>query len=396
MIKMPVRRPVVAGQAPIDTGRLDALLEAAGLDALVVTSKHNVRYLLGGYSFFMYEATDAAGLSRYLPAVIYRRGRPLETRYIGNPNEAHEAELGAFWMDDRRLQARGTTDAAALCAESIRHMGLASGRIGIEYPFLPTDAFNVLARELEGAAFSDATFVLERLRAVKTDEELAALRYASDAVLEAMLATFGAMRPGWTKHDLERRLALEQLQRGLGYDFCLMTAGRSFNRAPSDQVIEAGDIVSLDSGGSFRGYIGDLCRMGIVGEPDAELIDALAEVEAIQQAARQPIRAGIQGGAIDAGVASLLAEAVARGRDMDFVAHGMGLVAHEAPRLTDKAPVPYPAYDRERPLAAGMVVSIETTLKHRRGYIKLEDTVAVTQTGWVGFGDGGRSWNGPG
>ena len=41
-----------------------------------------------------------------------------------------------------------------------------------------------------------------------------------------------------------------------------------------------------------------------------------------------------------------------------------------------------------------MVLSIDTTLPHRRrGYIKLEDTVAVTETGWEGYGDGGRGWN---
>ncbi len=41
-----------------------------------------------------------------------------------------------------------------------------------------------------------------------------------------------------------------------------------------------------------------------------------------------------------------------------------------------------------------MVLSIETTLKHpSRGFIKLEDTVAVTADGWEGFGDRGRGWN---
>ena len=58
--------------------------------------------------------------------------------------------------------------------------------------------------------------------------------------------------------------------------------------------------------------------------------------------------------------------------------------------------VTYPAYDATLPLKPGMVLSIETTLMHpRRGYIKLEDTVAVTDTGWVAFGDGGRGWNQP-
>ena len=82
------------------------------------------------------------------------------------------------------------------------------------------------------------------------------------------------------------------------------------------------------------------------------------------------------------------------GNLLDFVAHGMGLISHEAPRLTDRAPVPYPGDDGEQPLKAGMVLSIETTLPHpRRGYIKLEDTVVVTNTGWEAFGDGGRGWN---
>ena len=55
---------------------------------------------------------------------------------------------------------------------------------------------------------------------------------------------------------------------------------------------------------------------------------------------------------------------------------------------------PYPADDADRPLRSGMVLSVETTLLHpRRGFIKLEDTVAVTGDGCEGFGDGGRGWN---
>ena len=54
----------------------------------------------------------------------------------------------------------------------------------------------------------------------------------------------------------------------------------------------------------------------------------------------------------------------------------------------------YSGYDRDRALESGMVVSIETTMKHpRRGFIKLEDTVAVTETGFEAFGDTGRGWN---
>ncbi|HXX03001.1 MAG TPA: M24 family metallopeptidase, partial [Xanthobacteraceae bacterium] len=78
----------------------------------------------------------------------------------------------------------------------------------------------------------------------------------------------------------------------------------------------------------------------------------------------------------------------------EFLAHGMGLISHEAPRLTSTGPVPYDGYDADKPLEAGMVISVETTLLHpRRGFIKLEDTVAVTPTGYEIYGNRARGWN---
>src|SRR5262249_31381187 len=149
----------------------------------------------------------------------------------------------------------------------------------------------------------------------------------------------------------------------------------------------------LDSGGNYHGYIGDLCRMAIHGEPDAELEDLLAEIEQIQRASMKPIKAGVMGSAIYAAAEPLVHKSKHHNH-MPFLAHGMGLVSHEAPRLTATGPVPYDAYDADRPLESGMVVSVETTLQHpQRGFIKLEDTVVVTGTGFDIYGEGGRGWN---
>jgi Xaa-Pro aminopeptidase len=133
--------------------------------------------------------------------------------------------------------------------------------------------------------------------------------------------------------------------------------------------------------------------MAILGEPDAELEDLLAEIEQIQRAAFKPIKAGAMGGDIYAAAEALLANSKHHNHT-HFLAHGMGLVSHEAPRLTASGPVPYDAYDATRPLESGMVVSVETTLQHsRRGFIKLEDTVVATDVGFEIFGEGGRGWN---
>ena len=113
----------------------------------------------------------------------------------------------------------------------------------------------------------------------------------------------------------------------------------------------------------------------------------------MQRAAFAAVRPGAMGGDIYVAAERQLAKSKQRDYT-EFLAHGMGLVSHEAPRLTAKGPIPYDDTDARLPLETGMVVSVETTMKHpKRGFIKLEDTVAVTATGYEIFGEGGRGWN---
>jgi Xaa-Pro aminopeptidase len=277
---------------------------------------------------------DAIGVSRYLPVLVYLKGRPDQAAYFGFRLESYEKELGRFWPRTVDTSAGSSVAAIVKAIEHLKGLGAPIGKLGVEAAFLPWDC----AKKLQ---------------------------------------------------DLRR----EEVGRGLTFEYCLITAGTSLNRAPSDQRLAQGDILSLDSGGNYKGYIGDLCRMGILGEPDAELKDLLGLIDEIQQRARRPIRPGVEGGAIFAAAHELVDGSPHRPY-LEFTAHGMGLVSHEAPRLTAKGPVPYPGHDEKRPLEAGMAISIETTLAHpKRGFIKLEDTVVVTPDGWEGLGDAGRGWN---
>jgi Xaa-Pro aminopeptidase len=379
--------------APFDAARLDALLEDQGLDVLVATSKHNVQYLLGGYRFFFFDYMDAIGMSRYLPIVVYQKGRPDNSAYIGNPLERYEEQLGKFWPRVVEVTAGDSTGAIQRAIEHIKGLTGPIHKIGVEPPFLPLDAAKVLQDGLGSCQLVDAYFSLERLRARKTKAELVQLREASERVVASMIAVFGGCAPGQTKNEVVNRLRLEEVGRGLTFEYCLITAGTNLNRAPSDQRLEAGDILSLDSGGNYKGYIGDLCRMGILGEPDTELVDLLGVVQGIQQQARRPIRRGAVGAEIFAAAHEFL-DASPHRPYLDFAAHGMGLISHEAPRLISDGSMPYEAYDATRPLEADMVISIETTMAHpRRGFVKLEDTVAVTEEGCEVFGDKGCGWN---
>jgi len=381
------------GTAPFDTARLDRLMDDAGMDVLVATSKHNVQYLLGGHRAFFFEAMDAMGLSRYLPVFIYLKGEPQKAGFFGHRMENYQNQVKPFWVSELNVKSSGSVDVMEKAVDYLRRTAPKPKRIGIEVAFLPVDSAAVIRSAFPDSEYVDALFVLERLRSRKTPEELQMLRLASDAVIDSMAAVFQKFGPGATKAELAEALRCEEVSRGLNFDYCLVAAGSSLNRAPSGQRWEKGDVLSLDSGGNYHGYIGDVARMGVAGEPNAELVDLLAEVEAVEQASMKPIQPGALGKDIYAAANEVLHKSRIHNHT-EFLAHGMGLVSHEAPRLTNRGPVPYDAYDADRPLETGMVISVETTLQHpRRGFIKLEDTVVVTPTGHEVYGDRIRGWN---
>jgi Xaa-Pro aminopeptidase len=387
------KRSSAQSSVPFDADRLDRLMDEAGIDVLCASSKHNVQYLLGGHRAFFFENMDAMGLSRYLPVLVYPKGNRQKAGYFGHRMEGYQKENEPFWVSEAYTNSSGSLDVMGKAIDYMRRSGMRTERIGAELSFLPVDAGTALRKAFPDSEIVDAVFVLERLRAVKSSVELEKLRIASEGVIDSMLAVIANHGPGASKRELTEALRREETTRGLIFDYCLITAGSSLNRAPSEQKWGKGDVLSLDSGGNYHGYIGDLCRMAIQGEPDAELEDLLAEIEDIQRAGMKPIKAGAKGSVIY-GAAEPLVQKSKHHNHLHFLAHGMGLVSHEAPRLTATGPVPYDAYDAGRPLEAGMVVSVETTLQHpQRGFIKLEDTVVVTDSGFDIYGEGGRGWN---
>lgn len=384
---------VATSHIPFDTDKLDRLMDEAGLDLLLVTSKHNVQYLLDVERAMFFDYMDAIGISRYLPIVVYPKGKPGKAVFIGHRLEIHQRVVAPPWTPVVKASSQGSVDAITMAIEEIKRSGVPVRSIGVEAAFLPMDAASALRSELPSSEIKDAWFVLERLRAVKTPAELRKLRKASELVVESMLEVLAHHDEGRTKRQIVDALRTAEVSRGLTFEYCLIACGDSHNRAATDVIWRKDEVLSLDSGGNFEGYIGDVARMAILGEPDSELRDLLAEIDYVQNKAFAEVRAGAPGANIYAAAEKALRESRSS-NCTEFLAHGMGLVSHEAPRLTASGPVVYDSYDAGRPLEAGMVLSIETTMQHpRRGFIKLEDTVAVTATGYEMFGEGGRGWN---
>src|SRR6202158_5110992 len=285
-------QPQGALAIPFYHTRLDRLMDEAGIDLVMATSKHNCQYLLGGYRANFFDYMDATGVTRYLPVFVYPKGAPEKAAYIGHRLEKFQRDVSPMWTAETQTSTAGSVDAMQKAIDYIRKSGIKTKRIAAELGFLPYDASVVLRSAFPDADWVDALYVLERQRAKKSADELAKLKIASEAVLASMEAVIASHGPGATKNDVDEALRREETNRGLTFEYCLITCGASHNRAPSDQKWEKGEVMSIDSGGNYHGYIGDICRMAIQGEPDAELVDMLAEIESIQCAAMKPIRAG--------------------------------------------------------------------------------------------------------
>src|SRR5712671_1409620 len=83
---------------PFSADRLDTLMDRAGLDVLLATSKHNVQYLLGGHRAMFFDYMDAMGVSRYLPVFVYVKGATDKAAYFGHRLEGYHRQVKPFWV----------------------------------------------------------------------------------------------------------------------------------------------------------------------------------------------------------------------------------------------------------------------------------------------------------
>jgi Xaa-Pro aminopeptidase len=366
---------------PYDGDKLDRLMDEAGLDLVLATTRHNVRYLTGGYYFHFHSRAQRMGRTQYLPLVGVPHRDPAGAFYIFRGGEEGDMAVHDLWIEDRVEAARGTVGTAEAAVKAVDKRGLANGRIGVEMPFLPADAFQTLQQRLPNATLVDATNVLDELRAIKRPEEIELVRRASAITADAIQAAFQAGYPGVTTEQLADQVRLEMEREGLTFLWCFTNAGPDMLRAPSSRAWQLGQALHLDAGGEISDYLADLCRMACLGEPSPLLIDLHAACLAAQESVRPLLRPGTPASEVHrAGM-----ETVARSpfnQYGHFTAHGVGMVSHEQPVIDERT---------RRPLEAGMVLSIETDIRHPEvGHVKIEDSIAITPDGYEALGDTGR------
>jgi len=234
-----------------------------------------------------------------------------------------------------------------------------------------------LQERMPGVAWSRASGVLAPLRAVKSSEEIDALARAGAAVDVVALAMRDRPFGGRAEREIQRELGDRMLEAGHDrVDFVIVASGpngASPHHEAGDRLIDDGDLVVCDFGGSLGGYSSDTTRMFAVGDPPGEIAEAYTVLAEAQDEAVRAARPGVPARDVDRTARRIIGDAGWGGNFVHRTGHGIGIETHEEPWIVA---------GNDTPLVAGNVFSVEPGIYVGGEWgMRLEDIVAVTDDG---------------
>ena len=249
---------------------------------------------------------------------------------------------------------------------------------GIQRVAIEADQMNVATylrlQELFSATIVPTNGVIEKIREIKDETEMAKMRYACEITDQAFEHILTFIKPGVTEiqvaNELERFLKVKGAE-AMSFDTIIASGYRSAmpHGVASDKVIEEGDMVTLDFGCYYQGYSSDMTRTIAVGSVDPKLEEIYHIVLEAHELVNQQAKAGMTGAQLDAIARQHIAS---KGYGDNFghgLGHGVGLNVHELPGVNARS---------EQPLEVGMVITNEPGIYvEGLGGVRIEDDLYV-------------------
>jgi len=361
---------VTSDPATLDLGsrltRAQDLARQQGVDAVLVSPGADLRYLTG---------YDAKPLERLTCLVLTAAGDPVLVVPALEQPAALASPVGASGVSVVAWQE--TEDPYALVG-SLLPAAAAQGTVALDN-HMWAEKVLALAAALPRARQVLATPVIGELRMRKTDDEVDALRQAGRAIDRVHSRMGEWLRPGRTEREVGRDIADAIVAEGhVTADFVIVGSGpngSSPHHELSDRVIERGDPVVVDIGGSLEsGYCSDCTRTYVAGgEPPADFAAYYAVLQRAQAEQCEFVRPGVTAQELDAVGRDVITAAGYGEAFLHRTGHGIGLETHEEP---------YIVYGNHLPLEPGMAFSVEPGiyLAGRHG-ARIEDIVVCGDDG---------------
>jgi Xaa-Pro dipeptidase len=262
---------------------------------------------------------------------------------------------------------------------AVQALSLDGKRIGVEPRQLRLLEFRHVKAGAPEADYPDASDVLSALRLRKDHAEVEAMRRAVKIAQNALEATIPLIKIGMTEKELSAELVMQLLKQGSEPEmpFAPIVSGgpngSNPHASPSDRKLQAGDLLVVDWGATYDGYISDLTRTFAVGEVDDEYKKIHKIVQEANAAGRAAAKPGIPCANVDKAARDVIEKA---GYGVYFThrtGHGIGMEGHEEP---------YMRGDNMLLLEPGMAFTVEPGiyLPNRNG-VRIEDNVVITDNG---------------
>lgn len=325
----------------------DRLLDL-GVEALLVTTLINVRYLTG------FTGSNGALLVSPGSAVFFTDGRYRDQAAAELPDVEHVI----------------TRD---LIGEAARRVDVAD--LGIESHTLSVDLHQRLRELLPSTTITGTDRVVERLREVKDDDEIDALTRACDISTRALEQLLDGSLVGRTEREVARDLENRMFALGaeaIAFDTILATGDHTAipHHHPTDRALVEGDLLKIDFGARVDGYHADCTRTVVLGHADDWQREIYAAVRESQAAGLDLLRDGVDVASSDAAARTSLEASGWLEAFTTGLGHGVGLEIHEDPFVARSHP---------GKLHSRTVLTMEPGIYvPGRGGVRIEDTVLVT------------------
>ncbi len=348
--------------------RLRDHMKGEGVAAAVLAENGRTRYLTGYQRYY-----SASYLPSVHAAVITLDAGPV----LLLPR--HILPSAAECVAERSIEfPLGEDERIEMLARLLGELGVADGRIGIEFDFLHHGFAAKLGRRLPEAELVDVFPLIARVMAVKFADEIELIRVSARISEIGLEAAIAAIREGATEIEVGARSSTAMLDAGAEFinHMAVRSGPHSVSLFPlvTSRVIQKGECVQLDIGCVYEGYVSDINRTVVVGPPSAEQRDLLRVGQEMLEAGIAAVHPGATAEKVwracqDVAERTGMAERVT----IPFTGHGLGLGLHEEP---------YIAPGLETILEENMVIALEPGVYAAGiGGSRPEDTVRVTATG---------------
>lgn len=266
-----------------------------------------------------------------------------------------------------------------ICTDSERtaldvYASLGISTLGTHPRYITAEHVRMLA---ESVQLVDEGDHLDELRRIKNSFEISLMERAAAIADAALMSVVVDGICGKTEKQVRNRLEFLMREEGAdrpSFDTIVATGphGASAHHEPTDAVIEAGHGVVIDMGAEIDGYRSDMTRTVLVGDVSLEYRQMWDLVHEAQSDARETVRSGVLGSAVDAAARAVFRRAGVEHEFVHGTGHGIGLYIHETPILSPRCAAV---------LQTNEVVTVEPGLyRGGVGGVRIEDQVVVTDT----------------